>query len=54
MIKGFGGVFWRTKNLDLIKSWYSQVLKMDIGDWNGTVIKNQEGSETVFSFLKRK
>jgi len=51
MIKGFGGVFWRTKNLELIKSWYSQVLKIDINDWNGMVIKNQEGSETVFSFF---
>ncbi|MED2203518.1 glyoxalase, partial [Bacillus thuringiensis] len=25
MIKGFGGIFWRTKNLEVIKKWYSEV-----------------------------
>jgi predicted enzyme related to lactoylglutathione lyase len=51
MIKGFGGIFWRTKNVDAIKNWYSQVFQLDIEDWNGTVIKPQEGNETVFSFF---
>ncbi|WP_336791012.1 VOC family protein [Paenibacillus sp. MMO-177] len=51
MIKGFGGVFWRTKNLDAIKKWYSEVLKLEIGDWNGTMIKSQSGNETIFSFF---
>jgi len=26
MIKGFGGIFWRTKNLEATKKWYSEVL----------------------------
>ena len=39
MIKGFGGIFWRTKNLEVIKKWYSKVLKIEIENWNGTVIK---------------
>ncbi|CAH1056292.1 VOC family protein [Paenibacillus pseudetheri] len=30
MIKGFGGIFWRTKNLEVIKKWYSEVLKIEI------------------------
>ncbi|WP_433946967.1 VOC family protein [Paenibacillus sp. SN-8-1] len=51
MIKGFGGVFWRTKNLEATKKWYSEVLKLEIGDWNGTVIKPQSGNETILSFF---
>ncbi|AIQ68283.1 VOC family protein [Paenibacillus graminis] len=51
MIKGFGGIFWRTKNLEATKKWYSEVLQVEIGDWNGTVIKPQAGNETVFSFF---
>ncbi|MBM7568146.1 VOC family protein [Paenibacillus sacheonensis] len=51
MIKGFGGVFWRTGNLDAVKKWYSDVLKIEINDWNGTVIKPQSGNETVLSFF---
>ncbi|MGE7666976.1 VOC family protein [Ureibacillus composti] len=51
MIKGFGGVFWRTKNLEAVKKWYSDVLKLDINNWNGTMIKPQSGNETIFSFF---
>lgn len=51
MIKGFGGVFWRTNNLEVIKKWYSDVLKIEIDNWNGTVIQPQEGNQTVFSFF---
>ncbi|MEH7744000.1 glyoxalase [Neobacillus drentensis] len=51
MIKGFGGIFWRTKNLDVIKKWYSEVLKIEIDNWNGTIIKSQPGNETIFSFF---
>ncbi|MEO4053924.1 glyoxalase [Solibacillus sp. CAU 1738] len=51
MIKGFGGIFWRTKNLDVIKKWYSEVLMIEIDNWNGTIIKPQLGNETIFSFF---
>jgi len=51
MIKGFGGIFWRTKNLEVVKKWYSEVLQIEIENWNGTVIKPQIGNETVFSFF---
>ncbi|MFL8935252.1 VOC family protein [Rossellomorea oryzaecorticis] len=52
MIKGFGGVFWRSKNLDVVKKWYSDVLKIDIDDnWNGTVIKPEPENATIFSFF---
>ncbi|HFU7056376.1 TPA: VOC family protein [Bacillus cereus] len=51
MIKGFGGIFWRTKNIDAIKKWYSDVLKIEIDNWNGTLIKPQLGNETIFSFF---
>ncbi|RXZ01468.1 VOC family protein [Fictibacillus sp. S7] len=51
MIKGFGGIFWRTKNLDTTKKWYSEVLKIDLENWNGTMIKPESGNETIFSFF---
>ncbi|QSF47420.1 VOC family protein [Paenibacillus tianjinensis] len=51
MIQGFGGIFWRTKNLEAITKWYSEVLQIEIGDWNGTVIQPQPGNETIFSFF---
>ncbi|MED4228462.1 glyoxalase [Neobacillus cucumis] len=51
MIKGFGGIFWRTKNLDVVKKWYSEVLKIEIDNWNGTIIKPQPENETIFSFF---
>jgi glyoxylase I family protein len=53
MIKGFGGIFWRTKNLEIIKKWYSEVLKLEIENWNGTMIKPQLGNETIFLSLLR-
>lgn len=51
MIKGFGGIFWRTKNLDSVKKWYIETLMLEINDWNGTILKPQEGNETIFSFF---
>ncbi|WP_413309853.1 VOC family protein [Bacillus sp. 1P10SD] len=51
MIKGFGGIFWRTKNLEDVKKWYSEVLKIEINDWNMTIIKPDSGNETIFSFF---
>jgi glyoxylase I family protein len=51
MLKGFGGVFWRTKNVDVVKKWYSKVFKIDLEEWNGTVIKPQLGNETIFSLF---
>ncbi|NHC43488.1 glyoxalase [Bacillus sp. MM2020_1] len=51
MIKGCGGIFWRTKNLDVIKKWYSEVLKLEKDNWNRTVINPQLGNETIFSFF---
>ncbi|WP_419884587.1 VOC family protein [Paenibacillus sp. B-A-8] len=51
MIQGFGGIFWRTKNLEAVKKWYSEALKIDIENWNGTVITPQLGNKTIFSFF---
>ncbi|WP_059173381.1 VOC family protein [Bacillus sp. FJAT-27445] len=51
MIKGFGGIFWRTRNLEVVKNWYSEVLKLDINNWNGTIIKPHSENETIFSFF---
>ncbi|WP_313893612.1 glyoxalase [Psychrobacillus sp.] len=51
MIKGFGGIFWRTKNIDAVKKWYSEVLKIEINNWNMSVIKPQSENETIFSLF---
>lgn len=51
MIKGVGGIFWRTKNLEATNKWYSEVLKVEINDWNMTIVKPQSGNETIFSFF---
>jgi len=51
MIKGVGGIFWRTKNLDALKKWYSKVLNVEIENWNGTIIKPDSENETIFSFF---
>ncbi|BCB02703.1 VOC family protein [Bacillus sp. KH172YL63] len=52
MIKGIGGIFWRTKNIEVLKQWYSDVLKMDMEAWNGTIIQPQPETETIFSLFK--
>jgi glyoxylase I family protein len=51
LIKGIGGIFWRTNNLDAMKKWYKKVLKLEMEDWNGTMIKPQSETETIFSFF---
>ena len=51
MIKGFGGIFWRTKNLAASKKWYSEVLKMELENWNGAIIKPDSEHETIFPFF---
>lgn len=37
--------------MDEVKKWYSKVLKIDLNDWNGTVITPQSGNETILSFF---
>ncbi|MFD0669932.1 VOC family protein [Cohnella sp. GCM10027633] len=51
MIKGFGGIFWRTNHVEVTKKWYGDVLKIEIADWNGTVIQSHAGNETILSFF---
>ncbi|MGN7400749.1 VOC family protein [Cytobacillus praedii] len=50
-LKGFGGVFLRSKDVDALKNWYKEALGMPVEDWNGTVIKPDADNETIFSFF---
>lgn len=50
-IVGFGGVFWRTRKMDVLKAWYKEVLGLSMEDWNGTIITPGSGNQTVFSFF---
>lgn len=50
-IKGFGGVFWRSRDVAALSKWYKDVLGIEVESWNGTVMTSQEGNETIFSFF---
>jgi lactoylglutathione lyase len=51
-IKGFGGVFWRTKDVVALSHWYKETLGISMEGWNGTIIKPDAENTTVFSFFK--
>lgn len=42
------------ENIEAVKKWYSEVLKIEIENWNGTMIKPELGTETIFSFFTEK
>lgn len=50
-IKGFGGVFWRSKDVLSLKKWYKETLGISMGDWNMSIIKPDDDNETIFSFF---
>jgi len=51
-INGFGGIFWRTKNINDLKKWYKETLHISMEEWNGTIIKPESDNETIFSLFK--
>lgn len=51
-VKGFGGVFWRTKNVEALKEWYKEALGIEMNDWNGAIITPSPENETIFSLFK--
>ena len=51
-IKGFGGVFLRSKDINVIKNWYEETLQISMNDWNGAIIKPDADNETVFSLFE--
>jgi lactoylglutathione lyase len=51
-IKGFGGIFWRTKDIVSLRNWYKETLGISMEDWNGTIMKPDPDNTTVFSFFK--
>ncbi|EOQ18669.1 VOC family protein [Bacillus cereus] len=51
-LKGFGGIFWRTKDIPTLKAWYKKTLGISMEDWNGTIIKPSPDNQTIFSFFK--
>lgn len=50
-IKGFGGVFWRTKDVESLKNWYEQTLGLSMGEWNGKIFKPDVDNQTIFSLF---
>lgn len=52
-IKGFGGIFWRSNDIETLKNWYKETLGIDMEDWNGTIIVPDEDNKTVFSFFNK-
>ncbi|MGX9135099.1 VOC family protein [Rummeliibacillus sp. JY-2-4R] len=51
-IKGFGGVFWRTKDVVSLKNWYKETLGISMGEWNGTIFKTDADNEIIFSLFE--
>ena len=51
-IKGFGGIFWRSKDVVALKKWYKETLGISMGDWNVNVINPDADNQTIFSFFK--
>ncbi|MDN4606441.1 VOC family protein [Sporosarcina highlanderae] len=51
-IKGFGGVFWRTKDVNVLGRWYKETLGLSMEEWNGTILKPEVDNETIFSLFK--
>jgi predicted enzyme related to lactoylglutathione lyase len=52
-IKGFGGIFWRTNDIEALKKWYKETLLISLEDWNGTIIKPDSDNETIFSLFQQ-
>lgn len=50
-IKGFGGIFLRSHDVDALNKWYQETLGISMGDWNGTIIKPDTDNETVFFII---
>ena len=50
-IKGFGGVFLRSKDVEALKKWYEETLQISMGDWNGAIMKPDSENETIFSLF---
>ncbi|SOC36536.1 VOC family protein [Ureibacillus acetophenoni] len=51
-VKGFGGIFWRTKDVHGLKEWYKETLGIEMNDWNGAIITPSQDNETIFSLFK--
>lgn len=53
IMKGFGGILWRTKNLEDIKKWYSKVLKLKLKIGMVPLLHHNQAMKLSFpSFLK--
>lgn len=53
-VLGLGGLFFRTRDANALRAWYSRVLGIEFTDWGGVVFRPQAlvdhaGSATVFA-----
>lgn len=54
-ILGLGGVFFKTKNLEASKNWYTQILGIPLESWGGMfALKPQFNEYQVFSIVDEK
>ncbi|MFC4408903.1 VOC family protein [Chungangia koreensis] len=52
-VLGFGGVFWRTNDVDRLRSWYQEVLGISLDEhWNGTIFPPNSG-DIIFSLFTK-
>lgn len=54
-VTGIGGIFFKSKNADVLHSWYKKHLGIDVQDWGGTAFNwadsdgNPTGGTTIWS-----
>lgn len=52
-VLGIGGAFFRCRDADALRSWYSRHLGIEISDWGGHVFESDAGDVTVWSPFAR-
>jgi predicted enzyme related to lactoylglutathione lyase len=50
-VAGIGGVFFRARNPERLRTWYAEHLGVDVADWGGQAFEAEPGDQTVWSIF---
>jgi predicted enzyme related to lactoylglutathione lyase len=50
-VAGIGGVFFRARDPDRLRTWYAEHLGVEIADWGGQAFEAEAGDQTVWSIF---
>jgi len=48
-VTGIGGVFFRSLDPEVLRTWYAEHLGIDVEEWGGTVFRSAGGETLVWS-----